>query len=99
AKGEEFGLDSKDDDVVPKVEDVPLVGGVLEGSFGGQGDEDCDIGEGVLMSSSSSLVKSTKSCVQGNFLGGMIVSYSFFEGLNEEAWVDAMDVLRFKGKR
>ncbi|GJV19483.1 hypothetical protein Tco_1368503 [Tanacetum coccineum] len=59
AKGEEFGLDSKDDDVVPKVEDV-----VLEGAFSGEGDEDCDMGE----------------------------------GLDEEAWVDAMDVLRFKGK-
>ncbi|GKD14667.1 hypothetical protein Tco_1199074 [Tanacetum coccineum] len=39
-KGDEFGLDSNDDDVVPKVEDVPLVDGVLEGAFGGKGDED-----------------------------------------------------------
>ncbi|GKC61468.1 hypothetical protein Tco_1089066, partial [Tanacetum coccineum] len=63
-KGEEFGLDSKDDDVVPRVEEVPLVDEVLVGAFG----------------------------------GGMIVSFSFFEGLDEEAWVDAMDVLRFEGK-
>ncbi|GJY60456.1 hypothetical protein Tco_0461113 [Tanacetum coccineum] len=39
-KGEEFCLDSKKDEVVPRVEDVPLVDGVLEGSFGGEGDDD-----------------------------------------------------------
>nr|GEV13052.1 hypothetical protein [Tanacetum cinerariifolium] len=69
--------------------------GVLEGAFGGEDDEGFAIGEGVLVSSSS-LVKSIKSYVQGNFLGGMIVSLIFFEGLDEEAWVDAMDVLRFE---
>ncbi|GKD83087.1 hypothetical protein Tco_1349926 [Tanacetum coccineum] len=94
-KGEEFGLDSKDDDVVPKLKDVSLVDGVLEGAFGGEGDEGFAIGGSVLVSSSS-LVKSTKSCVQGDFLGGMIVSLTFFEGLDEEAWVDVIDVLRFK---
>nr|GEV77385.1 hypothetical protein [Tanacetum cinerariifolium] len=35
-KGEEFGLDSKEDEVVPRVEDVSLVDGVLEGAFGGE---------------------------------------------------------------
>ncbi|GJV78620.1 hypothetical protein Tco_1514490 [Tanacetum coccineum] len=97
-KREEFGLYLKDDDVVPKLEDVSLVEGVLDSAFGGECDEDFAMGEGVLVSSSS-LVMSTKSCVQGDFLGGMIVSLIFFEGLDEEAWVDAMDVLRFKGKR
>ncbi|GJZ16633.1 hypothetical protein Tco_0552756 [Tanacetum coccineum] len=95
--GDEFSHDSKDDDIVPKVEDVPLVDGFLEGTFGGEGDGDFSMGEGVLVSSYS-LVKSTKSYVHGDFLGGMIVSFSFFKGLDEEAWVDAMDVLRFEGK-
>ncbi|GKA60547.1 hypothetical protein Tco_0759954 [Tanacetum coccineum] len=48
-KGEEFGLDSNDEDVVPKVEDVPLVDGVLEGAFGGEVDEDFAMGEDVWM--------------------------------------------------
>ncbi|GJU52857.1 hypothetical protein Tco_1226571 [Tanacetum coccineum] len=34
-KGEEFGFDSKDDEVVPRVEEVPLVDGDLDGAFGG----------------------------------------------------------------
>ncbi|GKD79234.1 hypothetical protein Tco_1341855, partial [Tanacetum coccineum] len=59
-KGDEFGLDSNDDDVVPRVEDVPLVDGVLDGAFDGQGDEDFAMGE----------------------------------GLDEEAWVDAIDDLK-----
>ncbi|GJZ11046.1 hypothetical protein Tco_0545805 [Tanacetum coccineum] len=53
---------------------------------GGDGDEDFVIGEGVVVSSSS-LVKSTKS-----FLGGMMVSLTFLEGLEEEATVEAMEV-------
>ncbi|GJR41332.1 hypothetical protein Tco_1217016 [Tanacetum coccineum] len=44
-KGEEFCLDSKEDEVVPRVEDVPLVDGVLEGAFGGEGDDDFAMGE------------------------------------------------------
>ncbi|GJY67950.1 hypothetical protein Tco_0470932, partial [Tanacetum coccineum] len=59
-KGENFGHDSNDDDVVPKVEYVPLVDGVLKGAFGGEGDEDFAMGE----------------------------------GLDEEAWVDVMDVFK-----
>nr|GEW84446.1 hypothetical protein [Tanacetum cinerariifolium] len=43
------------------------------------GDEDFVIGEGVAVSSSS-LVKSTKSC-----LGGMMVSLIFLEGLEKGA--------------
>ncbi|GJZ72737.1 hypothetical protein Tco_0636883 [Tanacetum coccineum] len=46
-KGEEFGFDSKEDEVVPRAEDVSLVDGVLEGAFGGDGDDDFAMGEGV----------------------------------------------------
>ncbi|GJT65722.1 hypothetical protein Tco_1017202 [Tanacetum coccineum] len=45
-KGEEFGLDSKEDEVVPRVEDVFLVDRVLKGVFDGEGDGDFDMGEG-----------------------------------------------------
>ncbi|GJU75714.1 hypothetical protein Tco_1272784 [Tanacetum coccineum] len=62
-----------------KVEDVSLVDGVFDGEFGGGGDEDFVIGEGVVVPSSS-LVRSTKSC-----LGGMMVSLIFLKGLEEEA--------------
>ncbi|GJS18348.1 hypothetical protein Tco_0412820 [Tanacetum coccineum] len=41
----QFGLDSNDEDVVPKVEDAPMVDGVSEGAFGGKGDEDFATGE------------------------------------------------------
>nr|GEW65875.1 hypothetical protein [Tanacetum cinerariifolium] len=55
--GEECGFDSKEDKVVPKVNDVSLVDGVFDGAFSGDGDEDYVIGE----------------------------------GLDEEAWVEAME--------
>ncbi|GJW89607.1 hypothetical protein Tco_0167160 [Tanacetum coccineum] len=45
-EGEECGFDSREDEVVPKVEDVSLVDGVFDGAFGGDGDEDFSIGEG-----------------------------------------------------
>ncbi|GKA91989.1 retrotransposon protein, putative, ty1-copia subclass, partial [Tanacetum coccineum] len=51
---------------VAKVDGVSLVDGVFDGAFGGDGDEDFVIGKSVVVPSSS-LVKSTKSC-----LGGMI---------------------------
>ncbi|GKB20474.1 hypothetical protein Tco_0854397 [Tanacetum coccineum] len=41
---EEFGLDSKEDEVVPKVDDVSLVDRVFDGAFGGDGDKDFAIG-------------------------------------------------------
>ncbi|GJX40424.1 mutator type transposase [Tanacetum coccineum] len=84
--GEDCGFDSNEDEVVPKVNDASLVDGVFEGAFGGDGDEDFVIGEGVVVSSSS-LVKSTKS-----FLSGMMVSLIFLERLKEVAWVEAMEV-------
>nr|GEV81413.1 hypothetical protein [Tanacetum cinerariifolium] len=46
-KGEEFNFVSKEDEVVPRVEDVSLVDGVLEGAFGGDGDDDFAMGEDV----------------------------------------------------
>ncbi|GKC99348.1 hypothetical protein Tco_1169623, partial [Tanacetum coccineum] len=46
-KGEKHGFDSKEDGVVPKVEDVSLVDGVFDGALGGDRDEDFAIGEGV----------------------------------------------------
>ncbi|GJX49546.1 hypothetical protein Tco_0276391 [Tanacetum coccineum] len=67
-------------------DDVSLVDEVFEGAFGGDRDDDFVIGEGVVVSSSS-LVKSIKSC-----LGGMMVSLIFLERLEEEAWVEAMRV-------
>ncbi|GJW51592.1 hypothetical protein Tco_0092943 [Tanacetum coccineum] len=56
------------------------------GAFGGDGEEDFVMGEGVVVSSSSPYMF-TKSC-----LGGMIVSLIFLEGLEEEAWVESMEV-------
>ncbi|GJV07656.1 hypothetical protein Tco_1345312 [Tanacetum coccineum] len=79
-------FDSNEEEVVPKVDEVSLVDGVFVGAFGGDGDEDFVMGEGVVVPSSS-LVKSTKS-----FLGGMMVSLIFLEGLEEDAWVEAMKV-------
>ncbi|GJW75014.1 hypothetical protein Tco_0134384, partial [Tanacetum coccineum] len=38
--GSGSGLEVLEDEVVPRVEDVPLVDGVLEGLFGGEGDDD-----------------------------------------------------------
>nr|GEY88050.1 hypothetical protein [Tanacetum cinerariifolium] len=61
-----------------KVDDVSLVDGVFNGAFGGDGEEDFVMGEGVVVSSSS-LVRSTKSCQ-----GGMMVSLIFLEGFIEE---------------
>ncbi|GKB25706.1 hypothetical protein Tco_0865107 [Tanacetum coccineum] len=69
-------------EVVPKVDDVSLV----DGAFGGDGEEDLVMGEGVVVSYSS-LERSKKSC-----LGGIMVSLIFLEGLEEEACVDAMEV-------
>ncbi|GKB01963.1 hypothetical protein Tco_0830007, partial [Tanacetum coccineum] len=79
-------FDSNEEEVVPKVDDVSLVDGVFDSAFGGDGEEDFVIGEGVVVSSSS-LDMSTKSC-----LGGIMVSLIFLEGLEEEAWVESMKV-------
>nr|GEY02270.1 hypothetical protein [Tanacetum cinerariifolium] len=67
------------EEVVPKVDDVSLVDGVFDGAFGGDGEKDFVMGEGVVVESSS-LEMLTKSC-----LGRMMVSLILLEGLEEEA--------------
>ncbi|GKF10515.1 hypothetical protein Tco_0048441 [Tanacetum coccineum] len=51
--GVDCGFDSNEEEVVPKVDDVSLVDEVLDCAFGGVGDENFVIGEGVVVSSSS----------------------------------------------
>ncbi|GKD47575.1 hypothetical protein Tco_1276551 [Tanacetum coccineum] len=80
------GFNSNEEEVVPKVDDVSLVDGVFDGAFGGDGEEDFVMGEGVVVLSSS-LDISTKSC-----LCGMVASLIFLEGLEDEAWVESMEV-------
>ncbi|GJV93482.1 hypothetical protein Tco_1541295 [Tanacetum coccineum] len=72
--------------VEERVDDVSLVNGFFDGAFGGDGEEYFAMGEGVLVSSSS-LDRSINI-----FLGGIMVSLIFLEGLEEEAYVDAMEV-------
>ncbi|GJS97166.1 hypothetical protein Tco_0804134 [Tanacetum coccineum] len=60
---------------------------VFDGAFGGVGDEEVVVGEGVVVTSSS-LDMLTNSC-----LGGIIVSLIFMEELDEEALVEFMGVL------
>ncbi|GJU78275.1 hypothetical protein Tco_1275345 [Tanacetum coccineum] len=77
--GEDCGFDSNEEEIMTKVKDVSLVNGVFDCTFGGEGDDDFIIGEGVVVPSSS-LVRSRKSS-----LGGMMVSLIFFEELEDEA--------------
>nr|GEV20878.1 hypothetical protein [Tanacetum cinerariifolium] len=65
--------------VVPGVEDV-----VFDGEFGGVGDEEVVVKEGVVVISSL-LYMLTNSC-----LGGIMMSLIFLEGLDEEALVEFM---------
>ncbi|GJY05464.1 hypothetical protein Tco_0371404 [Tanacetum coccineum] len=57
---------------------------VFDGAFGGVGDEEVVVREGVVVTSSS-LEMLTNSCV-----GGIMVSLIFLEGLEEEALVEFM---------
>ncbi|GJX42486.1 hypothetical protein Tco_0257476, partial [Tanacetum coccineum] len=57
---------------------------VFDGAFGGVGDEEVVVGEGVVVISLS-LDMLTNSC-----LGGIMVSLIFLEGLDEEALVEFM---------
>ncbi|GKD76099.1 hypothetical protein Tco_1334381 [Tanacetum coccineum] len=66
---------------VGSFEDVDVV---FDGAFGGVGDEEVVVGEGVVVRSSL-LVMLTNSC-----LGGIMVSLIFLEGLDEEALVEFM---------
>ncbi|GJQ96976.1 hypothetical protein Tco_0008115 [Tanacetum coccineum] len=68
-----------EEEVVPKIDDVSLVDGVFNGAFGGEGEKDVVMGEGVVVTSSS-LEMLRNSC-----LGGIMVSLIFLEGLEEEA--------------
>nr|GEW10730.1 hypothetical protein [Tanacetum cinerariifolium] len=77
--GEDWGFDSNEEEVVPKVDDVSLVDEVFDGAFGGDKEEDVVMGEGVVVTSSSLKIL-TKSC-----LGKMMVSLIFLKGLEEEA--------------
>nr|GEY51349.1 hypothetical protein [Tanacetum cinerariifolium] len=56
---------------------------VFDGTFGGVGDEEVVVGEGVVVTSSSF------EMLTNNFLGGIMVSLIFLEGL-EEALVKFM---------
>ncbi|GKB15922.1 hypothetical protein Tco_0849845 [Tanacetum coccineum] len=77
--GEDLGFNSNEEEVVPKVDYVSLVDRVFDSAFGGDGEEDVVMGEGVVVTSSS-LEMLTKS-----FLSGMMVSLIFLQGLEEEA--------------
>ncbi|GJU40951.1 hypothetical protein Tco_1193908 [Tanacetum coccineum] len=46
-RGEDYGFDSKEDEVVPKVDDVSLVDGVFDGALGGDVD-DVSLVDGVF---------------------------------------------------
>ncbi|GJV56992.1 hypothetical protein Tco_1457997 [Tanacetum coccineum] len=61
---------------------VKKVDVVFDGAFGGVGDKEVVVGEGVVVISSS-LDMLTNSC-----LGGIMVSLIFLEGLDEEALVE-----------
>ncbi|GJS77664.1 hypothetical protein Tco_0727545 [Tanacetum coccineum] len=63
-----LGFDSNKEEVVPKVDDVSLVDGVFDRAFGGDGEEDFVMGEGMVLASSS-LEMLTKSCLGGIMLG------------------------------
>ncbi|GJU69744.1 reverse transcriptase domain-containing protein [Tanacetum coccineum] len=75
-----FGSGSFDMIVVWKLEGGMDV--VFDGAFGGVGDEEVVVGEGVVVTSSS-LEMLTNSC-----LGGITVSLIFLERLEEEALVE-----------
>nr|GEW79775.1 hypothetical protein [Tanacetum cinerariifolium] len=66
AKRNSYESQPSTSDIVPKIDDVSLVDGVFDGAFGGDGEEDFVMGEGVVVLSSL-LDISTKSC-----LGGMM---------------------------
>nr|GEY28106.1 hypothetical protein [Tanacetum cinerariifolium] len=72
-------------DIIKKGIEWLMRGCIIRGGSG-DGQEDFVTGEGVVVSSSS-LVRSTKSC-----LGGITVRLIFLKGLEEEACVDAMEV-------
>ncbi|GJT99788.1 hypothetical protein Tco_1110127 [Tanacetum coccineum] len=77
--GDEVSRFSNEEVVFSWLDEVSLVDGVFNGAFGGVGDEELVVGEGVVRFSSS-FVRSTKSC-----FGGMMVSLIFLKPWEEEA--------------
>ncbi|GJU13736.1 hypothetical protein Tco_1136132 [Tanacetum coccineum] len=73
------GFDSNEEEVMPKVDAVSLVDGVFDGAFGGEGEEDVVMGEGVVVTSSS------LEMLTNSYLGRIMVNLIFLEGLEEEA--------------
>ncbi|GKC93546.1 hypothetical protein Tco_1158988, partial [Tanacetum coccineum] len=57
---------------------------VFDGAFGGVGDEEVVVREGVVVISSS------LDMLTNSYLGGIMVSLIFLEGLDEEAFVEFM---------
>ncbi|GKA98909.1 hypothetical protein Tco_0826846 [Tanacetum coccineum] len=84
--GEDCGLDSNEEEVVPKVDDVSLVDGVFDGAFGGDEDEDFVMVEGVVVSSCFTF-RSLRFV-----LDGILVSFDFLRGIGEEACVMLLEV-------
>ncbi|GKE46675.1 ribonuclease H-like domain-containing protein, partial [Tanacetum coccineum] len=65
--------------------------GVFDCAFGGVGDEEVVVVEGVVVTCSS-LEMLTNSC-----LGGIMVNFIFLEGFEEEAFMEFMGVFRLNG--
>nr|GEW93991.1 hypothetical protein [Tanacetum cinerariifolium] len=59
----------------------------FDGVFGGVGDKEVVVGEGVVMTSSS------LEMLTNSYLGGIMVSLIFLEGLVEEALEELMEYL------
>nr|GEU98200.1 hypothetical protein [Tanacetum cinerariifolium] len=69
-KEEEFCIDSKEDEVVLRVEDVSLVDGVLKGAFGGDIDDDFAMVEGRKKHEWQPQMKKRKKMTEKNEEGG-----------------------------
>ncbi|GJT39886.1 hypothetical protein Tco_0939751 [Tanacetum coccineum] len=63
---------------------VSFVDVVFDGALGALGEEEVVVGEGVVVTSSS------LEMLMNNYLGGIMVSLIFLEGLDEEALVEFM---------
>ncbi|GJY08741.1 hypothetical protein Tco_0375795 [Tanacetum coccineum] len=72
-------FDLNEEEVVLKVDDVSLVDGVFDDAFGVEGEEDVIMREGVVVTSSS------LEMLTNSYLGGIMVSLIFLEGLEKEA--------------
>ncbi|GJZ20612.1 hypothetical protein Tco_0557202, partial [Tanacetum coccineum] len=82
----EGGLESRRDiqDVLKQRVQRLRRDGVFDGAFGGVGDEEVVVGEGVVVTSSS-LEMLTNSCLEG-----IMVNLIFLKGFEEEALVEFM---------